>query len=574
MSPSARRRGQIRPARGDETQAVLRAIRFMQLIGPVSEALSFADAETRYLNMAQDTTMGSSTRWAFPDLDMRLDADHRNTSINWKDMVLRYSETGEEVPYRVYSINNHCYGYRDLAFTIPCFSIEQCRAFASFVPQLRTELSHVEVVVPSDHDPSSSKTVSTNELPWSNRVFIYTDSTTASKSDILAIFRSIGLEAALIDNESWNHTLSANRPDVSSSHNNSDKENPSRSLADLTRGAPSIPILDDLQLRLQELEIDEIYAAINPLLIGASISTPILSSGTVLFRGRRFTRIFNKAQKITVRDLSYPPPSVTKIGRVNRPNQPFFYCSASQEVIYYEIPGLSTGDEFVLSYWRIRDPILVHNIGYTQFVFDQLGAKRPLPVWTGDWKRRRLEIPDEQSVREAEAHLLPHHENGRLQEALGNAFMSDVGDDKEYKYKLTVAISEAYLLKIVANQSQQFCGVLYPTVRMAANGDNLALKPECVDAHLEFLKAKHVKIDEKRGNSVTMTIVDFADAASPDGILQWKGRPPAFTLPPGDTGEFTLMEGRDEDGDYVISADGKVCHWVGEDQRGNVLKLG
>ena len=108
---------------------------------------------------------------------------------------------------------------------------------------------------------------------------------------------------------------------------------------------------------------------------------------------------------------------------------------------------------------------------------------------------------------------------------------------------------------------------------MAANGDNLALKPECVDAHLEFFKAIHVTIDEKNGNSITFTVVDFADTASRDGYLQWKGRPPAFTLPPGDAGKFSLVEGRDEDGDFVMSADGKVCHWVGEDQRGNVLIL-
>jgi hypothetical protein len=71
-----------------------------------------------------------------------------------------------------------------------------------------------------------------------------------------------------------------------------------------------------------------------------------------------------------------------------------------------------------------------------------------------------------------------------------------------------------------------------------------------------------------------MTIVDFADAASsdPDEILRWRGRPPAFTIPPGDTAKFTLIEGRDEDGDYVVSTDGKVCHWIAEDQRVNILR--
>jgi hypothetical protein len=44
--------------------------------------------------------MSSGKRYAFADLDMRLEADHRNTLINWKDMVLRYSGTGQEILYR------------------------------------------------------------------------------------------------------------------------------------------------------------------------------------------------------------------------------------------------------------------------------------------------------------------------------------------------------------------------------------------------------------------------------------------------------------------------------------------
>jgi hypothetical protein len=217
-------------------------------------------------------------------------------------------------------------------------------------------------------------------------------------------------------------------------------------------------LLDELQSRLHELEIDELYALINPLLVGSFISAPILSPGTVLFRGRKFAGDFHKARGITVRDLSYPPASITKLGRVNRPNQPFFYCSASQEVLYYELGGLSEGDELVLGYWRTKASILVHNIGYTQFLFDPLGAKRPLPVWTGDWQHRRLEIPDERAIMEGRASVLSHDENRKLQEALSAAFMCNVGENEQHKYKLTVAIAESYLLKIVENQAQQFSG--------------------------------------------------------------------------------------------------------------------
>src|SRR6202040_2475093 len=157
--------------------------------------LAFADARTQILSMTQDPNIGPGKRYGFPALDRRLDADHRNTSRNWKDMVLRYGATGEEIPYRVYSINNHQDRCRYLAFTIPRLSIEHCRALASFVPQLRAELSQVYLVTTYDRDPAGGETESTREFPWSNRVFIYTDSMTASKSDILAIFGSIGLEA-------------------------------------------------------------------------------------------------------------------------------------------------------------------------------------------------------------------------------------------------------------------------------------------------------------------------------------------------------------------------------------------
>jgi hypothetical protein len=93
--------------------------------------------------MTQDVTSGPGKRYAFPDLDMRVDVDHRNGSANWRDMVIRDGNTGEEIPYRVYSIHNFWDGCRHLAFTILRLSVENCRALASFVPQLRAELSQV-----------------------------------------------------------------------------------------------------------------------------------------------------------------------------------------------------------------------------------------------------------------------------------------------------------------------------------------------------------------------------------------------------------------------------------------------
>lgn len=288
--------------------------------------------------------------------------------------------------------------------------------------------------------------------------------------------------------------------------------------------------------------------------------------------GEKITESFNKERGIKVADLSHPPSHCTRLGRVNRANQPFFYCSASQEVIYYEIQGLSKGDEIVLSYWRTKAPLVVNNIDYTQCLFEAFGAKRPLPTWMGDQTHQELTLADEAAVKAQFAVLHSRADNREIRGAISKAFMADVGENEQYEYKLTAAIAELHMGN---DQSPvQFAGILYPTIRMAANGDNLALKPKRVATYLEFFKAKHIKIDDRNGSTISFSIIDFSDSVLEDGNLRWKGRAPAFTLPSGDTGIFSCEEGRDEDGDYLISADGKVCHWVARDQRGNILKLG
>jgi hypothetical protein len=131
-------------------------------------------------------------------------------------------------------------------------------------------------------------------------------------------------------------------------------------------------------------------------------------------------------------------------------------------------------------------------------------------------------------------------------------------------YKITTAIGEAHLGTI--SDSQKFGGVLYPSVRMFANGDNIALLPWFVDRHVEFRKAVHVRIENKEDNKFSITYLDSAKALDADGKLIWLGRMPNFTLNrPFQKAQLTLTLGQDEDGDYTISQDGHPCHWVAID---------
>ena len=199
--------------------------------------------------MTHDTDIGPGKRYAFPDLDMRLDVDfHGAISKTFKDMVLTFSATGDKIPYRVYSLNNHRDGCKHLAFTIPGLSLEHCRAFASFIAQYTKELNEIEIMTAYDGDPNGEME-STTELPWSNRVFIYTDYTTTSKSEILALFRDIGLKVLLTDDEKWKRMLSSKRPDIFLAHDSRDKDTLARPLAVAVSGLGLVAWYDEFSLK-------------------------------------------------------------------------------------------------------------------------------------------------------------------------------------------------------------------------------------------------------------------------------------------------------------------------------------
>jgi hypothetical protein len=267
--------------------------------------------------------------------------------------------------------------------------------------------------------------------------------------------------------------------------------------------------------------------------------------------------------------LIYPPTAQTRLGRLNRPGQPIFYSSAHKESVFFELRELTAGDELILTFWKTTDRMWVNNIGYTEHVFAQLGAKRSVPTWrreaapvTPPNATQTIELPTiSPLVRDA---LLSSDESRALKEAFSSYFMRTVTDDETYRYKLTVALSELHLGSIITHNTR-FAGVLYPSTRMWANGDNLALLPWFVDAHLEFRKAVHVRIKSKTATTFDVDYLDAAHEFDPSGNLNWLGRVRNWTLKPKQAAKFVFEAGRDSDGDFLMSQDGVPCHWIAKD---------
>src|SRR6267378_15923 len=142
-----------------------------------------------------------------------------------------------------------------------------------------------------------------------------------------------------------------------------------------------LSVFEKINADLRTLEIDEIKEQLKHLVTGLAVESPVFDPGAFLYRARRVDRRFNKTIGIRYADLIYPPAKHARLGRLNREGKPAFYCSLHKPSIFFELQDLYAGDEIILTFWKTTERMLLNNIGYTQPVFERLGAKRELPQW-------------------------------------------------------------------------------------------------------------------------------------------------------------------------------------------------
>lgn len=107
---------------------------------------------------------------------------------------------------------------------------------------------------------------------------------------------------------------------------------------------------------------------------------------------------------------------------------------------------------------------------------------------------------------------------------------------------MSVAIAEKLLGKLEVDPMNfpfdcepHFAGILYPTIAMKGNSDNLALIPRFVDRFLRLEKVEYILVKEKKPDfKYDIQVIDFATSFEPDGTINWKGRHPVLNLQPGE----------------------------------------
>ena len=270
------------------------------------------------------------------------------------------------------------------------------------------------------------------------------------------------------------------------------------------------PNIDEVQHTIKKLraldlastEIGLVKEHLGAIIPGYALNSPIISKDTILYRGVVWR---DKPQKIV--DLSYPPPKYVKsLHRAGRAGESLFYCSMSREAPVFEL-GLIPGAKVAISHWQTTAPIVVNNVGYHHEVFGSFSSNRDCPSWGKGTEYEKLE---------KKTTFIKHF--------FATEFAKVVPLGQEYLYKLSIAIAELHF------SNEMFGGLMYPSMAMRANADNLALKPECVNKHLSVRKVEYIRVDEAGNRGFKVTILDFADTFDQDGRIQWKGRRPHWVM--------------------------------------------
>lgn len=271
----------------------------------------------------------------------------------------------------------------------------------------------------------------------------------------------------------------------------------------MTRKEPNAEEVNSLIAKLENLNyaqasIEEIRELLEQLTLGFMTNAPRFEPGVYLHRIRKCSKPTN------IREATYPPKEYATIGRANDEGKPMFYASVGKSVPYSEIYP-EVGDEILLSTWKSTSPMMLNHIGYTDDVKEHLNSNRDLS--------KQYSISDWNPPSEIYAVIYKF---------LGKHFTLEVNESAGYK--LTVAIANLLC------GGDIFAGLIFPTVQVFGNSDNIVLKPDFVDANLQLVSVEFQRVTHRKGLEVSYQTLDFANDWDAEGNIKWSGRLPGYMM--------------------------------------------
>lgn len=298
----------------------------------------------------------------------------------------------------------------------------------------------------------------------------------------------------------------------------------------------TIPTLNNRSIRQAISEIEKfdfrspLEIHVDPILrglfTGYMVQAPRFTNPVDVFRAR----ICEKPR--TLIELGPPPSQLVKsYGRGNGPGESVFYCCSSRRVPFFELE-CHPGDQIVMSMWRTSPGMVLNHIGFTEESKARLGSNRELHE-IYDFVRMTNNFNDL---------------NQMVHEYIGYIFSRPIDREIQQNYfMLTSAIAQKMTNGEVIN------GLMYPTVQMVGNADNIILKSDYFHDRVSFVNAEYIRIDSREGTEYKITVLDSASQVNNEGELQWSGRPLHWVLSGGQQAKMKVHDGQ----------------WVAEDDKGN-----
>jgi hypothetical protein len=226
---------------------------------------------------------------------------------------------------------------------------------------------------------------------------------------------------------------------------------------------------------------------------------PVLPVGTVIYRA-----VLVNKRPSSASEISYPPRERVKVnGRLNKAGEVMFYGALDQfRSCLFECKA-QVGQTFAVSRWQTKEKIKVNHLGYSQIVFDQAAAGRPLPDYVdpGGYGERNLAICNWQA----------------------RVFTADVGVGKEERYRLPIGLKSLAIGVGGPTDHNPYSGIQYPSIASQLRKDNIALFPWEVDRKLELSEVTLLTVDSPAAYPSTGPSpsgefdVRQLDSAHPDG---------------------------------------------------------
>ncbi len=285
----------------------------------------------------------------------------------------------------------------------------------------------------------------------------------------------------------------------------------------------NISLLENLDYRTASIK--EIEDLLFPLFKGFRMTVPSFDPGVYLYRSR-----ICKDKPKHIAELSYPPPQfISEYGRANDIGQPMFYGSISKNVPFFEL-NAKTGDRLILSIWKTKAKLLLNHIGFSENVSQLLQSGRAF-----------------HSIYQFASDTLKFNDlNTFVYNFLAASFARKITREKNFDYKLSIAITNKLIM------GDMLHGVLYPSIAMNGNSDNIVLKPSYVDENLEFVGVEYLEVVASEGMKYKHETLDSATKID-KGELKWTGKLLGWTL--------------DSQKSIAFSSDGS--DWSAKDETGN-----